>query len=146
MRTIVSGSSLPEAAQRTRTHCTDIERDVARITFKTAKLLRTEDRNWRGIESAFHTLLDAVDRFSQEYEAELIRIGTDVDDVCNLLRQSQTEPARQKYSTLRSSLLTSKKGLRNEIGRMQHAETHFHKLLMLELGDRAALLILLLLP
>jgi hypothetical protein len=119
----------PDAAQKARTHCTDIQRDVARIEFKMARLLRTEDRNWKGIDDAFRTLMDADRSFLEQYAGELARIGAELDAIGKLLMDGETQQAREKYNGLRASLLSSKQAFSNEISRMQAAQTHVHKLL-----------------
>lgn len=119
----------PDAAQKARTHCTDIERDVARIEFKMAKLLRTEDRNWKGIGDAFSALMDADQSFLEQYAAELARIGEELETVGKLLNDGKKEQAWKTYNGLRASLITSRQAFSNEISRMQAAQTHVHKLL-----------------
>lgn len=119
----------PEAAQKARTHCTDIERDVARVEFKTAKLLRTEDRNWKGINVAFRTLMSADSSFLEQYAAELARIGAELEATGKLLDDGKTQQAWKKYNGLRASLLSSRQAFSNEISRMQAAQTHVHRLL-----------------
>jgi len=64
--------------QQARTHCTDIQRDVARINFKMAKILRTENRNWKGINDAFGSIMDADRVYLHNYEVELSRIGREL--------------------------------------------------------------------
>jgi hypothetical protein len=119
----------PEAAQKARTHCTDIERDVARIEFKMAKFLRTEDRNWKGINDAFHTLMDSDHQFLRQYATELERIGEELNTIEKLLNDHKKKQAWEAYNKLRSSLINSKKSFSNEISRMQSAQTHVHELL-----------------
>ena len=119
----------PDAAQKARTHCTDIQRDIARIEFKMAKVLRTEDRNWKGINDAFGSLMDADLSFLEQYEAELARTGEELETIGKLLNDGKKQQAWEKYSELRASLITSRQTFSNEISRMQAAQTHVHKLL-----------------
>ncbi|MFZ5508906.1 MAG: hypothetical protein ACOZCP_02510 [Pseudomonadota bacterium] len=119
----------PDAAHRARTHCTDIQRDVARIEFKMTKLLRTEDRNWKGIDDAFRTLMDADHSFLKQYEAELARIGAELDAIGRLLGEGGRQQAWDKYNDLRASLTSSRQAFSKEIARMQAAQTHVHRLL-----------------
>jgi len=118
----------PQASQKARTHCTDIERDVARINFKVAKLLRTEGGDWKGINDAFRTLMDADHFFLNQYEQELASLGNELQAIGDLLMKD-AQAAWQRYDTLRSSLAKSRQGLSNEIANMQKAQTHIHKLL-----------------
>jgi hypothetical protein len=119
----------PDAAQKARTHCTDIQRDVARIQFKMAKVLRAEDGNWKGINDAFSNLMNADLKFLNLYANELARIGTDLGAIGKLLDAGETKQAWEKYNGLRASLLTSRQAFSDEISRMQAAQTHVHALL-----------------
>ena len=80
----------PEAAQKARTHCTDIQRDVARINFKMAKVLRTEGLDWQGISQAFANLLNADQDYLFEYETELTRLGTELRAIEQLVAAGDT--------------------------------------------------------
>lgn len=119
----------PEAANKARTHCTDIERDLNRINFKMAKVLRTESGDWKGIDRAFAMLVNADFTFLDNFEAELRRIGTDLDEVGKLVKNGDTTAAMQKYNELRDSLLCSRRDLSNEIAAMRRAQVHIHALL-----------------
>ena len=119
----------PHAAQQARTHCTDIQRDVARIKFKMAKILRTENQDWKGIDDAFRRLMDADHYYLHHYEMELGRIGSELSDIGNLLDKGKTKEAWQRYVDLRKSLTHSRKSLSREIAKMQQAQTHVHMLL-----------------
>ncbi len=119
----------PDAAQKARTHCTDIGRDIGTINFKMAKILRTEGGDWNGISAAFSALLDADKDFLNQYSEELERIGKELDDLGELLHRGDAEPAWKRYTALRDSLLTSKRSLSDEIALMQKAQTHIHELL-----------------
>lgn len=119
----------PEAAHQARTHCTDIRRDVARINFTMAKILRTENLDWKGINNAFQNLIDADQSFLTEYADELTRIGDELNAIGKLLDGGNADAAWRKYDALRASLHGSKQALTNEIARMQNAHAHVHELL-----------------
>ncbi len=114
----------PEAAQRARTHCTDIQRDVARINFKMAKVLRVEGVDWRGINHAFAELLDADRDYLFEYEKELTRLGKELKEIEQMLGEKDTQQAWDRYQTLRTSIQTSRRQLSDQIALMQKAQTH----------------------
>ena len=118
-----------EAARQARTHCTDIRRDVARINFKAAKVLRAEGGNWKGIDDAFGHLLDADFSFLDQYEKELKRIGMELDAINQQLQAGNREEAWKQYDQLRSSLMNDRAQLRAEFARMTEAENHIHQLL-----------------
>lgn len=115
--------------QQARTHCTDIQRDVARINFKMAKILRTENQSWKGINDAFGRIMDADRVFLHDYEVELSRIGSELSAIDELLQKGATDAAWQRYGDLRSSLTQSRQSLSNEIAQMQKAQIHIHALL-----------------
>jgi hypothetical protein len=119
----------PEGARQARSHCTDIERDVARINFKMAKILRTEVGNWKGVNEAFSTLANADQNFLEKYEDELQRIGKELDDIAGLLRDNKNRDGWEKYQSLRSSLMQDRAALRTEFARMDEAENHIRRLL-----------------
>ena len=119
----------PDAVQQARTHCTDIKRDVARIKFKMAKILRTENQDWKGIDKAFNRLMDADHYYQHLYENELFRIGHELSDIGNSLSNDTVDSAYNQYVELRKSLTNSCESLSNEISKMQKAQTHVHELL-----------------
>src|SRR4029434_1737308 len=119
----------PEAAQKARTHCTDIQRDVARINFKMAKVLRTEGLDWQGISQAFADLLNADQNYLFEYEAELTRLGTELRAIEQLVTSGDIQRAWDQYQALRLSIQTSRRKLSDQIALMQKAQTNVHSLL-----------------
>ena len=119
----------PDAVQQARTHCTDIKRDVARIKFKMAKILRTENLDWKGIDKAFNRLMDADYYYQHLYEMELHRIGIELNKINKLLSDDSVDSAYNQYVELRKSLTKSCDALSSEISKMQKAQTHVHELL-----------------
>ena len=119
----------PDAAQKARTHCSDIKRDVARIKFKMAKILRTENHDWKGIDSAFNRLMDADHYYLHLYEIELMRIGSELKKIDELLNKRKVDSAYDQYLELRKSLTNRYDALSNEISKMQKAQVHIHTLL-----------------
>jgi hypothetical protein len=119
----------PEAVQQARTHCTDIKRDVSRIKFKMAKILRTENQDWKGIDKAFNRLMDADHYYQHLYEMELWRIGDELRKIDKFLSEDAADAAYDQYVELRKSLTKSCEALSNEISKMQKAQTHVHELL-----------------
>jgi hypothetical protein len=119
----------PEAARQARTHCTDIVRDLARINFKMAMVLRTEVGNWKGVDSAFATLTSADQNFLEIYEKELHRIGEQLDNIADLTSKGRIPDAWQAYQSLRKSLMQDRAALRTEFTRMDEAENHIRRLL-----------------
>jgi len=119
----------PDAVQRARTHCTDIKRDVARIKFKMAKILRTENLDWKGIDKAFNRLMDADHYYQHLYEMELHRIGHELSEINKSSSEDAVDSAYNQYVELRKSLTKSCDALSNEISKMQTAQTHVHELL-----------------
>jgi Mg2+ and Co2+ transporter CorA len=120
----------PEAAQMARTHCTDIERDTNRITFKMAGFLRAEGGEWKGLNQAFNALLLKADwTFLDQYANELERIGDELKAIEGILQRGDRNAAWARYNALRTSLMTLKWDLANEIASMQQAETHIRSLL-----------------
>ena len=120
----------PEAAQKARTHCTDIERDIERITFKMAGVLRAEGGDWKGLNQAFKGLLIKADwTFLDQYAKELERIGKELKAIEGVLKGGDRNAAWTRYNALRTSVMTTKWDLSDEIARMQEAERHIRKLL-----------------
>lgn len=119
----------PEAAQKARTHCTDIQRDIARINFKMAKVLRTENLDWKGISQAFAELREADLNYLRDYEKELNRLGAELQTIGDTLNSGHTQRAWEQYQALRVSIQTSRQALSNQIALMQKAQTNIHSLL-----------------
>lgn len=119
----------PEAAQKARTHCTDIQRDIGRINFMMAKVLRTEGLDWKGVNQAFAALLDADHDYLSAYEAELVRLGTELQAIGQILDSGDTPRAWNQYQALRTSIQTSRQSLSNQIALMQKAQTNIYSLL-----------------
>ncbi len=87
----------PRAAENERTHCSDIAKDVRRINFKMARVLRTELSSWRGIGEAFEMLISADEDFLQTHAQEMIRVREEVDKILRDLGNGEQASAWKKY-------------------------------------------------
>ena len=134
----------PEAAKQARTHCTDIARDINRISFKISKFFRTErdfsfttknvqdspPEPFKNIDEAFQMLMDGDKEFLIEFEKELNRIGNELQETFNLLfKTEQVDEAWEKYDKLSKSILDERQNLKKEIEKMEKAENHIRRIL-----------------
>ena len=123
----------PFAADKARTHCTDIARDVNRLKFKFSKVMRTENLDLKGIDDAFKDLLDADGDFLMDFEKLLIDVDKELRTIYELLGStidpSKKEEAWRRYEGLRTSLHSQHEELRAPLDRMRAAEFHLRKLL-----------------
>jgi transcriptional regulator of heat shock response len=121
--------SSSDAVLQVESHCIDIQRDIARINFRMAKVLRTEVGNWKEIDEAFKSLITTKGTFLGEYKKELQRIDKELQEISDLLNKGKNSDAWEKYGTLRSSLMQDRESLREQIKRMDEAEQHIRRLL-----------------
>jgi hypothetical protein len=118
----------PEAAQKARSHCTDIQRDIERIQFKLAKVLRAKVGRWKSLDEAFKRLADADRDFLDQFEADMQRVDEELLEIVRLVREDRQE-AWKRYEGLRSTLLDSISRLREEVAAMRQAEDHIRGIL-----------------
>lgn len=119
----------PDGAQETRTHCTDILRDVNRINFKVAKYLRAEGGDWKGLNHAFENLENADMAFLEEFEKELVRIGEKLRANLQLIDSGKSGEAWNRYQDLRLSVLKGRDSLSHELNKLSEAEGHIRRIL-----------------
>lgn len=128
----------PEAAEKARSHCTDIARDVRRLNFITAKYLRTElsaqSEGWKGIDKAFRELMDADAAFLDKFSAELVRLGDRLKSIFDKVTSPLVTPdalndAWREYESLRADLVQDHSSLKVERNRLLKAENHIRRVL-----------------
>jgi hypothetical protein len=119
----------PDGAQETRTHCSDITRDVNRINFKIAKYLRTEGGDWKGLNHAFESLMDADRTFLEEFEKELVRMGEQLKAIFQMIESDRSDEAWNRYQDLRLSVLKGCDSLAPELKRLSEAEDYIRRIL-----------------
>lgn len=120
--------TMPEAAVKARTHCTDIERDIERITFKITKLMRTELGRWADVDKGFGELRDADLSFLDRFEEDMKRVNDGLKQVNELISKDK-DVAWIQFENLRDPLLEGMKRLSQEIDTMQRAQDHVRRLL-----------------
>lgn len=118
----------PEGARKARSHCTDIQRDIQRIKFKLAKVLRSELGQWSSVDEDFSKLVDADEDFLDSFETDMERVQRELEQILELI-ESDTESAWERYESLRTSLIKSVSGLRKELRTMERAENHIRRML-----------------
>jgi hypothetical protein len=124
----VQNFTSPEAARRARSHCTDIDRDVSRIQFKAVKILRSDNLQWKNIDSQFAIVHDADGDFLDLFERDMRLVNSELQEILNLV-QTDRGQAWQKYDQLRAALLADLAALRTEFDKMRQAEDHIRRLL-----------------
>lgn len=118
-----------EAAQKSRTHCTDIMRDVERITFKTAQVGRTNLGEWKGVRNAFRELENADVDFLSGFEGVLRKLGTDLREINVLLDNGLRDAAWKRFLELRSEIRKSVESLHEVVDTLSKAENHIRRVL-----------------
>lgn len=128
----------PEAAEKARSHCTDIARDVGRINFIAAKYLRTDlsaqSGGWKGINDAFRELMDADAAFLDKFSAELVRLGDRLKSIFNTVTRPRVtkvelHDAWREYESLRVDLVKDHSSLKKERDKLLEAENHIRRVL-----------------
>jgi hypothetical protein len=118
-----------DAVELARTHCSDIRRDVRRISFKAAKLLRTELGQWKNIDQSFAQLLDADRTFLKDFAESLRRIDLELDAIYGLVDNKKLADAQQRYAGLKKALREDVEALRTVTDRLKEAEDHIRDVL-----------------
>jgi len=113
-----------DAPDKARSHCTDIRRDLKRISFKAAKLFRTELGKWSEVNRAFDRLVYADIDFLAGFADALKRLEAELEEVSRLLTGGDSDQAWQKYEALRQSVRRDVTALTNEIDALRAAEDH----------------------
>ncbi len=121
-----TGNDAPELA---RTHCSDIRRDIRRISFKAAKLFRTEWGEWKNVGNSFSKLENADLAFLEEFGSSLRRVDAELDVVNDLLKKDDKAAAWTRFSGLRDDIRSDVESLRTVIERLRQAEDHIRLVL-----------------
>lgn len=116
-----TGNEAPELA---RTHCSDIRRDVRRISFKAAKLFRTEWGEWKNVAKSFSKLEDADLQFLKEFGSALRRVDAELDAINETLQNDDKAGAWKRFSALRDDIRKDVESLRAVTERLRQAEDH----------------------
>jgi hypothetical protein len=118
----------PEAVVKARTRCTDIQRDISRILFRLAKILRTDLGKWSEVDDGFGELMNADLTFLERFESDMRQLNEGLEDVLKTIPQDRAA-AWKKFESLRESLLEGMRQLRSEIETMKKADKHIRILL-----------------
>lgn len=118
-----------EAARKSRSHCTDIVRDVRRIGFKTAQLGRTEWGEWKSIGKAFSELENADANFLEDFEEVLGKLGSELEGISGLLDHGDRAAAWARFLELRSDIRKDVQALHEVVDTLSKAEDHIRRVL-----------------
>ena len=117
-----------EAFEGARTHCSDLKRDVGRITFKLSVFLRTDIGKWSQAYQELNLgLLDDVS-YMQEYRENFELLNTKLNEIQSLLQQGKDEDALKAYQILRSDLSRDLDHLNDYIDRMRKSDTYIREI------------------
>jgi hypothetical protein len=125
----VKNYTSPEAARQARSHCTDIERDVARIKFRLTRLLRADNLQWNSLDQAFARFSDADGDFLVQFERDMQLVQSELQEILTLTR-TDPQQAWQKYEQLRETLTADLAKLTGELKKMRDAEDHIRRILV----------------
>lgn len=118
----------PEPFEKARTHCSDLRRDIGRIEFKLANLLRTDIGNWSKAEQALQLELLEDYCYINEYRKNFELLNTRLNDIHSLLRQGKDDEALKAYQALRTDLSGDLDHLNIYIQRMREADTYIRQI------------------
>lgn len=121
-----TGNEAPELA---RTHCSDIRRDIRRISFKAAKLFRTEWGQWKNVAKSFSELEGADIKFLEDFGSALRRVDVELDTVNNILQNDDKIGAWKRFSVIRDDIRKDVESLRAVTERLRQAEDHIRTVL-----------------
>lgn len=119
----------PEAARRTRSHCTDIERDIERIQFKFAKVLRTEWGKLESLNTTFEKFKNTDNDFLMAHEDAMARVNKELNEITVLVSAKKNRQAWKRYNILRTQLLKALTKLQRQLKTMNKAEDHIRRIL-----------------
>ena len=118
-----------DAPERARTHCGDILRDLRRISFKAAKVLRTEWGEWWEIDKSFVALADADRRFLNDFGVALHKLDSELNTVRGLLKKGKKEAAWNRFGAVRMELRKDVAGLQDVVKALRKADDHVRAVL-----------------
>jgi len=118
-----------EASRKSRSHCTDIRRDLRRISFKLAHLGRTEIGQWKALRKAFWELEHGDENFLERFETTLHRLDSELRAVDALLTAGNLDGAWKRFLDLRSDIRKDVESLRDVVGTLGKAEDHIRRVL-----------------
>ena len=117
-----------DAFEGARTHCSDLKRDIGRITFRLAVFLRTDIGKWSEAYQQLNLGLldDAV--YMHDYRENYELLNTRLNEISELHRQGKDQAALEAYRVLRSELSGDLDHLNNYIDRMRKSDTHVREI------------------
>jgi len=118
----------PENLERARTHCTDVSRDVDRITFKLSMLFRTNLGKWSDAEECLRLCLLGDASYIEEYNKNFETLNRELSTVHALVREGKEEEAEQAYRGLRQRLCDDMDHLNAYIKRLREADDHIRRI------------------
>jgi hypothetical protein len=120
------------AIDKARTHCTDIERDLKRLTFKVAQTMRTEIGSWKSVDQAFDVLTNADKRFLSEFGGALARLDRELRAIWEMLPEDPNADRRsawRRFEALRLEVRGDVDSLRIVTDQLKAADTHVRLML-----------------
>lgn len=119
---------------KVRTHCTDITRDVNRITFKVEKYLRAEDAKWKSLNKSFKKLMSGDNKFLSIFENDLKDVNTKLKEIFDILHDKNltlqmVDDAWNRYQSQRKRLMDIHSKLPEPFEQLKEAEQHIREIL-----------------
>lgn len=118
-----------DAPERARTRCGDIVRDLRRISFKAAKVLRTEWGQWKQIDKSFASLADADKKFLDDFGEALRKLDSELKAVHEFLKKGQKEEAWRRFTAVREDLRKDVASLQDIVDALRKADDHIRAVL-----------------
>jgi hypothetical protein len=117
-----------EATEGARTHCSDLKRDVGRITFKLPVCLGTDVGKWsQACQELNLALLEDVS-YMRDYRENCELLNTNLNEIQGLLQQGKEEDALTGYQELRNDRSRDLDYLNDCINRMKKSDLYFREM------------------
>ena len=117
-----------EAFEGARTHCSDLKRNVGRITFRLSVFLRTDIGKWsQAYQQLNLSLLEDVS-YMHEYRENFELLNTKLNAIQSLLQEGKHADALNAYQILRNDLSRDLDHLNNYINSMRKSDSYIREL------------------
>ena len=118
----------PEHISAARTHCHVVERDLDRIAFKFAKVLRTDLGKWREARTQFQAIIDADEVILLTYERSIEQLKNHLDQIKADFDARRSAVARKNYFALKEKLRSDVNEMKKTVTKIEAAYNHIERI------------------
>jgi DNA repair exonuclease SbcCD ATPase subunit len=118
----------PEHISAARTHCTVVARDLERIKFKLAKILRTDLGKWKEADTQFQAIIDADEEILKTYQTSIEELKTHLDQIKADFDARRPAAAKKSYFGLKEKVRSDLNAMKKTLSKIEAAYNHIERI------------------